>query len=296
MDGLEFANRLTERTGKGYVSYSALKYAANGSRDQDMKLFELYMKGLLKKESDALYFGSVYDMLLLEPEKFNEQFTIIDTADRLAELNEAKTRMDIECSNYKNPRASKKWKEAIAPLQAEYDRWYKEQTLGVPDGVKIVPIEMKEQADAMIKRLDGSEIVDPETGEIRSVRSFLEGTPQKEISSWIGDVPVRGFLDVRGEGDFITDSKTTRGLHGFRYDVDKYCYDIQAYIYTEVEGVKDFYWVAQSKSIPYTCAVYKASDRTLERGKQKFWSAVENVQNWLTSSKGTETFAIYSEI
>ena len=53
---MEFASKLMERTGKGYVSYSALKYAADGSRQQDMKLFELYMRGLLKKKSDALYF------------------------------------------------------------------------------------------------------------------------------------------------------------------------------------------------------------------------------------------------
>ena len=42
---MDFANKLMERTGKGYLSYSALKYAADGSRNQDMKLFELYMKG-----------------------------------------------------------------------------------------------------------------------------------------------------------------------------------------------------------------------------------------------------------
>ena len=65
---MEFAKLLVERTGKPYLSYSALKYAADGGKQQDMKLFELYVRGVLKKDSPALTFGSLYDMLLLEPE------------------------------------------------------------------------------------------------------------------------------------------------------------------------------------------------------------------------------------
>jgi len=155
---------------------------------------------------------------------------------------------------------------------------------------------MMNQADALIVRIDESLVLDMSTGKMTPVRSYLTGKTQYEINDWIGDVPVRGFLDVRGDG-FITDSKTTRNLYGFRYDVGGYDYDIQSYIYTEVEQCQDFYWVAQTKAVPYTCGVYKASNITLSRGENKFWSAIHNIEKWLNSpEKDTSTFAIYSQI
>lgn len=279
---MEFASKLMERTGKGYLSYSALKYAADGSRNQDMKLFELYMKGLLKKESDALYFGSLYDTLLLEPETLTDKFYVLYDEQKKAEL-------DAKYGDkYKNPRASKVWKE-------EYDEWYTKEVV-YAKGKDIVIEEWMSQAEAMIIRLDESEVLDMETGKMTPVRNYLSGKAQYEINDWIEDIPVRGFLDIRGK-DFIADSKTTRDLFGFRYDVGKYDYDIQAYIYTQVEQCDNFYWVAQTKSVPYTCAVYKASKLTISRGEHKFWSAVENIRKWLNSpEKDTNTFAIYSEI
>lgn len=279
---MDFAQKLMERTGKGYLSYSALKYAADGSRNQDMKLFELYMRGLLKKESDALYFGSLYDTLLLEPETLTDKFYVLYDDNKKAELDSKYS------EKYKSPRASKVWKE-------EYDEWYQSEVEHA-NGKDIVIEEWMNQAEAMIVRLDESEVFDMETGTMTPVRRYLTGNAQYEINDWIEDIPVRGFLDVRGDG-FISDSKTTRELFGFRYDVGKYDYDIQAYIYTHVEACENFYWVAQTKSVPYTCAVYKASKSTISRGEYKFWSAVENIRKWLNSpEKDTNTFAIYSEI
>jgi len=273
---MEFASKLMERTGKGYVSYSALKFASDGSRQQDMKLFELYMTGKLKKESDALDFGGLYDTLLLEPDKLNDRYYIIYDAEVVEKLS----------SSYKNPRASKQYKE-----------WLEEESSkAIESKKKVISQEDINQVENMIIRLDDSEVLDPETGEIRNVREYLMGQTQAELNNWIGEVPIRGFIDVLGDG-FITDSKTTRDLYGFRYDVDKYCYDIQAYIYTTSMGYKDFYWVAQSKSVPYTCAVYKASEQSMKRGEAKFWSAIENINKWLDSpEKDTSSFAIYSTI
>ena len=273
---MEFASKLMERTGKGYVSYSALKYAADGSRQQDMKLFELYVRGLLKKESDAFTFGGLYDTLLLEPETLMDKYYVIYDEKKIGELSD----------RYKNPRASKDYKDWLAS----------ESELGRSQGKTIVNEDMMIQAESMIIRLDESEVLDMQTGEIRMVREYLNGKTQYEINDWIGDVPVRGFLDVLGDG-FVADSKTSRDLHGFKWDVDKFCYDIQAYIYCEVMQTDDFYWVVQGKSVPYTCAVYKASELTLKRGEAKFWSAINNIRTWLDQpDKDTNTFAIYGTI
>lgn len=269
---MEFASKLIERTGKGYVSYSALKYAADNSKQQDMKLFELYMRGLLKKDSPALTFGSLYDCMLLEPENVNERFYVLDDTEICLEIGG------------KNPRATKKYKEWKASQEN--------------DSREIVSETDWNMAVDMINRLDVSEVVNHETGEVTPVRHYLTGTPQYEINDWIGEIPVRGFLDVYAhENGFITDSKSTRSIHGFRYDVNSFCYDIQAYIYTQVMGTNEFYWVVQEKSKPYVTAVYKASQRTLDSGEAKFWSAVRNIEKWLDSpEKETDTFAIYGTI
>ncbi len=226
---MDFASKLMERTGKGYLSYSAIKYAADGADEQDMKLFELYMKGLLYKESDALTFGSVYDKLLLEPESFNDDFHVIYDSEIIKEIGGAK------------PRSTKKYKD-----------WLEEEKHNAQEqGKRVINEDMIQQAEDMIVRLDESEIVSPDTGEIIPVRHFLSGQAQYEIVDWIEDIPVRGFLDVRGNG-FITDSKTTRSLSGFKWDVGKRCYDIQAYISSHVEAEPHFNRVAQSQSVTYT--------------------------------------------
>ena len=59
--------------GKPHLSYSSLKYALG-----DMRLWEMYMRGQLKKESEALQFGSLYDLLLFEPEKFSDVYYTLD--------------------------------------------------------------------------------------------------------------------------------------------------------------------------------------------------------------------------
>jgi len=72
-------DKLTEAVGKPHLSYSSLKYALG-----DMRLWEMYMRGQLKKTSDALIFGTLYDMLLFETDKAMEEYQVIDTDQILA--------------------------------------------------------------------------------------------------------------------------------------------------------------------------------------------------------------------
>ncbi len=92
--------------------------------------------------------------------------------------------------------------------------------------------------------------------------------------------PLKGFLDCLQDDGFIVDSKSSRTIDKFRYDVNSLSYDIQAYIYTKVFGIKDFYWVVQEKTYPYLPAKVKCSDETLFSGEMKFHQALENIQAW----------------
>ena len=58
---MNISDKLMERYGKPHLSYSSLKQALG-----DMAQFDRYMKGEVKYNSDALDFGTMYDMLLFE--------------------------------------------------------------------------------------------------------------------------------------------------------------------------------------------------------------------------------------
>ena len=121
------------------------------------------------------------------------------------------------------------------------------------------------------------------------------GEYQLEFNEEVDGIPFRGFLDCKGSG-FISDSKTTRSLSGFRSDVRYLGYDIQAYLYCKVFGYEDFYWVAQEKSYPYIPAVYKASEQTLRFGEEKFNRAVNTIREHFEKNKPSSAFYLEGEI
>ena len=240
--------QLTDAVGKGHLSYSSIKYALG-----DMRLWEMYMRGQLKKESDALTFGSLYDMMLFEPEKIDDQFYRLDDSDIIADVGG------------KYPRNTKRYKEWKAEIAKENE------------GKTLVTQEDWKKASEMIERLEACGLLS----------SYLSGQYQVEFNEEIDGVPVKGFLDCLGDG-FITDSKSSRSVSKFRYDVNSWCYDIQAYIYTTVFGIKDYYWVVQEKAYPFYPALVKCSDETLFKGEMKFNEAVGNIKRWLTEGSPTQ--------
>lgn len=260
---MEFANKLAERVGKGYLSYSSCKEAL-----KDIKLWEMYMQGRIRKDSDALRFGSIYDKLLFEPQLFDKEFVVFNDDKITAEIGG------------RAPRSTKKYKE-----------WLKEHTMkATTDGKSVVNNNDYRQAMEMIERLDKTPVRD----------EFLNGEYQVEFNSFIDgvqgdDIPVRGFLDCKGDG-YISDSKTTQRMSGFRYDVFKFGYDIQAYIYCRVFDVQDYYWVVQEKAFPYAVGVYKATPQTIESGERKFNTAVEKIKAYLNGSLISSAYYNYQEL
>ena len=241
---------LTKAVGKPHLSYSSLKYALG-----DMRLWEMYMKGKLKKESEALYFGSLYDMLLFEPEKAHEQYFVLDDADIVASIGGKYPR---STKRYKEWKSEQKEKNANKELASQED-WKK--------------------AHEMIERLKQSGLYD---------KRFAGGRYQVEFNVDIDGIPLKGFLDCL-QDDSIIDSKSSRSIDKFRYDVRSFSYDIQAYIYTKVFDIKDFYWVVQEKAYPFFPADVKCSDETLFKGEMKFHEAIENIKSWLDGDKKTVT-------
>ena len=248
--------QLTERVGKPHLSYSSLKYALG-----DMRLWEMYMKGQLKKESEALTFGSMYDMLLFEPDKAHEHYYTLDDTDIVASIGG------------RSPRNTKKYRE-----------WKAEALQGTQNADKeLVGAADWKKAHEMIQRLKDCGLYD---------KRFAGGKYQVEFNVDIDGVPLKGFLDCL-QDDCIIDSKSSRSIDKFRYDVNSWSYDIQAYIYTKVFDIPNFYWVVQEKAYPFYPADVKCTEETLFRGEMKFHQALENIQAYLNGD--TETKQHYAE-
>ena len=223
--------QLQERVGKPHLSYSSLKYALG-----DMRLWEMYMRGQLKKESEALSFGSLYDLLLFEPEKFKDVYFVLDDTDV------------VDSIGGKFPRNTKRYRE-----------WKAEQVSENPNKELASEADVK-KAHEMIQRLKDCGLYD---------KRFAGGKYQVEFNVDIDGVPLKGFLDCL-QDDCIIDSKSSRSIDKFRYDVNSWSYDIQAYIYTKVFDIPDFYWVVQEKAYPFYPADVKCTEETLFRGELKF--------------------------
>jgi len=244
--------KLTETVGKPHLSYSSLKYALG-----DMKLWEMYMRGQLKKESDALQFGSLYDMMLFEPEKARDTYFVLDDTyivERMAK------------NGAKNPRITKKYRD-----------WKAEQQ-ELNQGKTIASQEDWQKAQDMIKRLKDCGLY---------YTQFEGGKFQVEFNVDLDGVPLKGFLDCL-QDDRIIDSKSSRAIDKFRYDVNGWSYDIQAYVYTKVFDIPNFFWVVQEKTYPYYPANVKCSEETLFKGEMKFHQALENIKNWLDGGQKSE--------
>jgi len=248
---MSMRDRLTEAVGKPHLSYSSLKYALG-----DMRLWEMYMKGQLKKESEALYFGSLYDLLLFEPEKFADTYYTLDDSAIVDDIGG------------KSPRNTKRYRE-----------WKAEAAQETQNANKLLAPEADvKKAHEMIQRLKDCGLYD---------KRFAGGKYQVEFNVDLDGVPLKGFLDCL-QDDCIIDSKSSRSISKFRYDVNSWSYDIQAYIYTKVFDIPNFYWVVQEKAFPFYPADVKCTEETLFKGEMKFHEALENINKWLDGDRKSE--------
>jgi hypothetical protein len=245
----EFMRLIKERYNKDYLSYSSLKNALG-----DMRMFDMYMKKETKKKSDALTFGSLYDMMLFEPDRAKSHYVILNDNAILDQMSE-------KARSGKNPKATNEWKN----LFAEYEFQVHE------NGQEIASVDDWTKSQDMIDRLHASGLYG----------SYLDGADfQVEFNEYIDGIKVRGFFDCVN-GDMVVDSKSSRSMDKFRYDVRSFSYDIQAYIYCRVMDTNKFYWLVQEKNYPYYPGIVRCTEETLFSGEMKFNEAIGRIATFL---------------
>jgi hypothetical protein len=195
-------------------------------------------------------------MMLFEPDNVKDRFYCLDDSDIVATIGG------------RNPRNTKKYRDWKAEALQSTENADKE----------LVSTEEWKTAEEMIERLKVSGLYD---------KRFAGGKYQVEFNVDLDGIPLKGFLDCL-QDDCIIDSKSSRGISKFKWDVSGWSYDIQAYIYTKVFDIPDFYWVVQEKTFPYFPADVKCSEETLFKGEMKFHEAVENINAWLDGDRQSD--------
>jgi len=125
--------------------------------------------------------------------------------------------------------------------------------------------------EAALKLLSNSEFEVPEI-------AMLEG------------LPFRGKADII-QGDTITDFKTSAELGKFRYSADKYGYDLQAYMYLRLFNKKKFNFLVVDKAST-DIAIFEASEKFIEKGKEKFFTAVENYKYFFEDNNDLDQYVM----
>lgn len=253
---MELAIKLQELTGKDALSYSSMKEAY-----KDLKRFDLYVRGLLRKETDSLSFGTLYDDVLLTPDCIGDKYAVFDDTEICEKIGG------------KQPRLTTAYKDAKKHFM--YEAGHR----------SIVSVDDMNAANAMAKRIKDSGVYD----------TYLSGEHQKKVIGFINEFPVKGFLDNLGDG-FISDLKTSSNPDAFKRDVMVYDYDLQVYIYTELTGIKDFYWIVQGTNSPYSIRVIKASEYTIASGKMKFDMAYANILSYVNGEMTPDAYYEFSDL
>ena len=189
-------------------------------------------------ETQALRDGTLVHAAILEPVKYAEQFHFIDVSSK----------------------NTKTWKLAVEKYGKANTYTMKEKYMN--DRIAAAFL----QNDACTTFLKGSET------EVPAVFEY-EG------------LPIRGKADIYKPGEYIADVKTTNDgvewitlkngeeKNQFSFTIEKYDYDLQAYLYTLMFDVPDFYWLVVNKTTT-DIGVFKASEQTLDNGRLKLEAAV----------------------
>jgi len=233
--------------GKEYFSPSQLKalYVSPGT-------FDNYINGV-KKESDAMSFGTLLHLYLYEPQKFAKNYFVLDDSMIISELLQ---------KGIKRPTATK-----------DYKAWV-EKGLRENEGKKAVSTNDFKKLNKIKDKL------------------VITGTFEKFFTGGVPEQTITGVSEGFGVGfnalvraDYVMDDKvidlktTSKPLDKFIWEARDFGYDIQAALTMDLT-LKPFMFVVVQTVEPFDIAVVTTSDEFLERGARKIKEALLNYDAW----------------
>lgn len=104
-------------------------------------------------------------------------------------------------------------------------------------------------------------------------------------------------LVYNGDTKYLVDLKTTaKSLADFKKSATWMMYNQQAYLYSKIFGVDDFYFLVIEKVFPYEVGIFKASDRFLHSGEVEFETSVSLYEELFLDQKFNPYNVQYGEI
>jgi len=99
------------------------------------------------------------------------------------------------------------------------------------------------------------------------------------ITPTFANIKLKGKADALcfdGDTNYLVDLKTTaKSLDDFRKGARWMMYNQQAYLYSKIFGVDEFYFLVVEKEFPYEVGIFKASDEFLHSGEMEFNKSIQ---------------------
>jgi len=232
---------------KDYITNSHLKIVKEGGIER----YIAFKKGLLpQRKSPALDFGSALHCLILEPERFEKQFYVMDDTDICNKIGGAMPR---------GTKAYKEWKaEELVKLGSRQLLTQESLTIALAMAEKVHSIP---------------ECVD-------MIRDCLY---EKIFTSEWNGVKTKGKIDMKHIGhEFFADIKTTRFpaiKENFEWEFRKNGYARQMGFYANLLGIKSAWIIAIEKTYPYSVGLFEISEQTLALGYQEAEKELMKIKN-----------------
>lgn len=193
-----------------------------------------------QKDSPALRIGNAVHTKILEPDKFDDEYTIYDGIKR------GKQWIEFQEQNPKKIILSQK---EMIEVNIATDNVF--------------------NTDATLPFINGGQ------AEV-SLFTELEGVKIKVRADYLNEK--LGYIqDVKTTIDMVNEVTTRRKIAQFDYDLSAAMY-MDAFNSAGI-NVKDFIWIFTSKKYQ-TCKVFKASETMLENGRIKYKRALETIKRY----------------
>lgn len=258
---------------------------------------------LHRKETDAMALGTAFHMALLEPERFEAEYAVMDeeklkgTLVLMEDYKKAAAELEIKG-------ASKMKKEELkAAIQACNDPRFKFREDVIADlyGSKtILDAKEMESISGMALSIRAH----------KGIASLLSRGVAEMSGFWVD--PETGIMckfrpdwivhDEKGQIIGIVDAKKARDAskEGFRRAVTNFGYDLQAAFY--VDGMKaltgrevPFYFAAAEPDAPFASCGYRASEAMIEKGRAKYRAALQ-ILKWCVENQSWPAYQPFGEI
>ena len=231
--------------------YADKKFVTNSHLGQIIKggpqtLKAYYERG--QEDTSTFAFGRAAHCLLLEKDAFNGRYYSIDDTEICIKASGKNWKREG-----KKPKATTVYKEWLFKIKEENKH---RELLSIEDYSDIVNMVDKAMSYPLVRQL-------VEAADKR------ETIYHKEIDG----VKCKIKTDAINPSNFILDYKTSSDaatLNNFRKSFNNYNYDRQGAFYSKVAGVKDFWFLVQEKTYPYTVCLAQLSVPSRDAGIVKY--------------------------